>query len=167
MPVDDLISAVKNSIQQAGISVANPDRDLAVTSVYLKLHTITTAKAGGGLDFRVPFIGLKLKVGASVTRQRTHAMELTLVPEATAYETRDGEVDVILLQAIETARAVMTRAAGGDDPFTLQDSTIELSFGVSQDGTISLGIDGELTDEITHTLRVTIARPGTGSLSAR
>jgi len=163
MPVDDLITAVKNAIQQASISVANPDRDLAVTSVYLKLNTITTAKAGGGLDFRVPFIGLKLKVGTSISRQRTHAMELTLVPEATAIETRSSQVDLILLEAIETARAVMARAAGGDDPFTLRDSTVELSFGISRDGTISLGIDGELTDEVTHTLRVTIARPGPGA----
>lgn len=56
-------------------------------------------------------------------------------------------------------RAVTARVADGDDPFTLQDSAVELSFGVAQDGTISLGIDGELKDETTHTMRVTIARP--------
>lgn len=162
MPVDDLITAVKSAIQQANISVANPDRDLAVTSVYLKLNTVATAKVGGGVDFRVPFIGLKVKVGTSVTRQRTHIMELTLVPEGTVIETRGSQVDVILVEAIETVRAVMARAAEGDDPFTLQDSSTELLFGVCQDGTISLGVDGELTDETTHTLRMTIAKPRTG-----
>ena len=159
MPVDDLITAVKSAIQQANISVTNPDRDLAVTSVYLKLNTVATAKAGGGLDFRVPFIGLRVKVATSVTRQRTHMMELTLSPEDTVIQTRGSQVDAMLVEAIETVRAVMARAAAGDDPFTLRDSAMELSFGVAQDGTISLGLDGELTDEITHTLRVTIAKP--------
>ena len=84
---------------------------------------------------------------------------MTLVPEAAVIPTRDTDVEAILVDAIETVRAVMARAAEGDDPFTLRDSGVELSFGVAQDGTISLGIDGELTDEITHTLRVTIARP--------
>ncbi len=159
MPVDDLITAVKNAIQQANISVTNPGRDLAVTSVYLKLNTIATAKAGGGLDFRVPFVGLKVKVATSVAQQRTHMMELTLAPQDTVIEIRGSQVDVILVEAIETVRAVMARAAEGDDPFTLDDSAMELSFGVSRDGSISLGVDGELADEITHTLRVTIAKP--------
>ena len=65
------------------------------------------------------------------------------------------------MEAIETMRAIMTSAAEGDDPFTLLDSLVELSFGVAEDGTISLGIDTELKDEITHTMRVTIARPDT------
>jgi hypothetical protein len=163
MPVDDLISAVKNAIEQANISVANPDRDLAVTSVYLKLNTIATAKAGGGLDFRIPFIGLQVKAGASATRHRTHTMELTLVPDRTIIATRGAAIDAVLLEAIETVRTVMARATQGDDPFTLQDSAVELSFGVSQDGAISLGINGELAEETTHTLRVTIAKPGTGT----
>jgi hypothetical protein len=159
LPVDDLITAVKNTIQQANMSVTNPGRDLAVTSVCLKLNTIATDKAGGGLDFRVPFIGLAVKVGAALTRQRTHTIELTLVPEGTVIETRSGPVEVILAQAIETVRGVMARAGSGDDPFTLHDSAVELAFGVAADGSISLGFNGELHDEITHTLRLTIARP--------
>jgi hypothetical protein len=159
IPVDDLITAVKNAIQQANVSVTNPGRDLAVTSIYLKLNTVATEKAGGGLDFRVPFIGLAIKVGAAVTRQRTHTMELTLVPDGTVIETRSAPVEVVLVQAIETVRAILTRAGCGDDPFTLQDSAVELAFGVAADGSISLGFDGELHDEITNTLRLTITRP--------
>ena len=167
LPVDDLIAAVKNAIQQSNISVTNPERDLAVTSVYLKLNTVATAKVGGGLDFRLPFIGLKVKIATSVTRQRTHTMELTLAPEDTVIETRGSRVDAVLVEAIETVRAVMARAAEGDDPFTLNDSSMELSFGVSQDGSISLGVDGDLADEITHTLRVSIAKPADRPSSSR
>jgi hypothetical protein len=68
LPVDDLITAVKNATQQANMSATHPRRDLAVTSVYLKLNTIATDKIGGGLDFRIPFIGLAIKLGASFTR---------------------------------------------------------------------------------------------------
>ncbi|TVZ00325.1 hypothetical protein EAS64_37430 [Trebonia kvetii] len=97
-----------------------------------------------------------MKVGGSVTRQDTHLMELTLIPDDTpVIETRG----VVLVEAIETVRAVMARAAAGEDPFVLRDGTVELSFGVASDGSIALGVDGELKDEVTHTMRLTIARP--------
>ncbi len=115
LPVDDLVASVKNAIKQANVSVTDPDRDLAVTSVYLRLNTIATATVGGGLDFRIPFIGMKVKVGATVTRQRTHVMEMTLVPELAVPEiqTRDAAVEGALVDAIEAVRAVMSRSAEG------------------------------------------------------
>ena len=163
VPVNDLVTAVKNAIKTANVSVTDTDRDLAVTSVYLRLNTVLTVTAGGGLDFRVPFIGMKVKIGGSVTRQDTHTMEMTLIPEDSpaVIETRDVSVEDILVDAIETVRAVMAHADGGDDPFTLRDSAVELSFGVAENGTISLGIDGELKDEVTHMMRLTIGRPHT------
>jgi hypothetical protein len=160
VPADEVVAAVKNAIKLANISVTDPERDLVVTSVYLKLNTVATATAGGSLDFRVPFIGLAVKVGGSVTRQNTHVIEMTLVPEGgPVIETRDVQVEAILVEAIETVRRVMARAAAGDDPFVLHDSAVEFSFGVTSDGSISLGFDGELTDETTNTMRLTIARP--------
>jgi hypothetical protein len=162
MPVGELVGAVKNAIKTASVSVTDTGRDLAVTSVYLKLHTVATATAGGGIDFRIPFIGMKVKLSASATRQNTHAMELTLVPESgPLVETRGTPVEESLVDAIETIRSIMATAAGGDDPFILQDSAVELSFGVTTDGSVSLGIDGDLRDETTHTLRLTIGRPAT------
>ena len=161
LPVNDLIAEIKHAIKAANISVRDPGRDLAVTSVYLRLHTVATLKAGGGLDFRIPFIGMKVRIGGSVTRENTHLMEMTLIPDAApVIETRDTPVEAVLVDAIETVRAVMARAAADDDPFTLRDSAVELSFGLAADGTISLGLDGELRDEVTHTMRVTIAPPG-------
>jgi hypothetical protein len=46
------------------------------------------------------------------------------------------------------------RAAEGDDPWALTTGTVDLSFGVTETGAISLGIDGELASEITHTLHL-------------
>ena len=160
VPVDELIDAIKRAVKVAGISVTDQARDLAVTAVTLRLNTVATRSIGGGLDFRVPVIGARVTVGGAVTRQDTHLMELALIPGDTpVIETRGAPVDVVLVEAIETVRAVMARAAAGDDPFVLRDGTVELSFGVASDGTIALGIDGELKDEITQTIQLTVARP--------
>lgn len=156
VPVDQLIDVIKNTIKLTGMSNTDTDRDLRVTSVQVKLHTVAVRTVGGKLDFRVPFLGLKLKVGGSVTETDTHTMEITLIPEdlREVHEIRDGEVETVLAEAVETLRAVLTRAGQGDDPFVLKESFVELSFAVTEDGTISLGIDGELKDQITHTLKL-------------
>jgi hypothetical protein len=160
VPVGELVTVIKQAIKLANVSVTNPGRDLAVTSVRLRLHTVATRTAGGSIDFRVPVIGVRLKMGSTVTRHNSHLMEMTLVPDDSGFpETRGAAADVVLVEAIETIRAVMARAAEGDDPFTLKDSAVELEFGVAADGTISLGIDGELKDELTHTMRLTVQAP--------
>lgn len=161
VPVDELVTAVKRAIKLANVSNTDVDRDLQVASVFLKLHTIAAFTAGGGLDFRIPVLGMKLKIGGHVSRQETHILEMTLIPEesATRHEVRDSDVEATLVQAIETMRAVMVRAADGDDPFVLQDSSVELTFAVSEDGTISFGAEGDLRDEITHTMRLSLHPP--------
>src|ERR1700753_2285487 len=78
--VDDVVDAVKEAIKIAGISRTNNNRDLRVASVQLMLKTIASETAGGGVDFRIPFLGMSLKVGGSVTTQDTHTLDITLVP---------------------------------------------------------------------------------------
>jgi hypothetical protein len=164
VPVDELVAAIKRAIKLASVSVTDPGRDLSVTSVYLRLNTMATRTAGGSVDFRVPLIGMRVKIGGSIMQHNSHVMEMTLVPQDSAViETRGASVDAALVEAIQTVRAVMARAAEGDDPFTLQDGTVELAFGVTADGTISLGIDGELKDEVTHTMRITLIQHGTAA----
>ena len=161
VPVDTLISAVKDSIKQAGVSRGSQTRDLQVASVQLILEVVASKAAGGGLDFRVPFIGMKLSLGAKVTKKDTHTINITLVPpkERATRQVRGGDVEDVLVNAIATIRDVMTKAAEGDDPWLLSASTIDISFAITQSGTISLGVDGELANELTHTLRLGLA-PG-------
>jgi hypothetical protein len=52
---------------------------------------------------------------------------------------------------------VVTEAAAGDDPWVLSASTIDIRFAVTETGTISLGVDGELANEVTQTLRLGLA----------
>jgi hypothetical protein len=156
VPVDTLISVVKDSIKQAGISRTSQTRDLQVASIQLILEVVASKTAGGGLDFRVPFIGMKLSLGAKVTKKDTHTIDITLVPpeERDTRQVRGGDVEEVLVNAIATIRDVMTQAAEGDDPWVLSASTIDISFAIAQTGTISLGADGELANEVTHTLRL-------------
>ncbi len=161
VPVDALIEVVKDSIKQAGVSRTSQAKDLRVASVQLILDVIASKARGGGLDFRVPFIGMKLRVGTKLTKKDTHTIDITLVPpeHGDTRQVRSGEIEEVLVNAITTIRDVVTRAAQGDDPWVLSASTIDISFAITQTGTISLGTDGELTNELTHTLRLGLA-PG-------
>jgi hypothetical protein len=157
--IDEVVGAVKNAIKVAGISVINDDRDLQVTSIQLLLNTVATSILGGGVDFRVPFLGMKLSIGRKVTRSDTHMIDIALQPLRPdgQHEIRDGPVEGVLVEAINTIRKVMMRAVEGDDPFLLESGLVELSFAVTEDGTITLGFMGEFKEEITHTLRMALA----------
>ncbi len=159
VPVETLISVVKDSIKQAGISRATRARDLRVASVQLILHVLASKTAGGGLTFCVPFVGMKLSVGTKVTRKDTQTIDITLVPpdEPVGRQVRGGEVQDVLVNAISTIRDVMRSAAGGDDPWILSTSTVDISFAITQTGSISFGVDGELANELTHTMRLGLA----------
>jgi hypothetical protein len=166
VPVDTLISVIKESIKRAGVSRTSQTRDLEVVSVRLILEVVASKTAGGGFDFRVPFIGMKLRVGTKVTKKDTHTINITLVPpkDRDTRQVRGGEVEDVLVNAIATIRDVMTKAAQGDDPWLLSAGDIDISFAITQTGTISLGVDGELANEVTQTLRLGLA-PGPGSMA--
>lgn len=161
VPVDALIGVVKNSVKRAGVSRTSPTRDLQVSSVQLILEVVASKTAGGGMDFRVPFVGMKLSVGTKVTRKDTHTIDMTLAPpkEPATRQVRGGEVEAVLVNAIATIRKVMTTAAEGDDPWALSAGTIDISFAITRNGAITLGIEGELANEVTQTLRLGLAPP--------
>lgn len=160
VPLDSLINAVKESVRRAGVSRSSHERDLQVASVQLILDVIANDTAGGGMDFRVPFIGMQLNLGAKVTKKDTHTIDITLVPPegSTTREVRGGEdIEDALVNAITAIRRVTGGAAGGDDPWILSEGTVDISFAVTKTGTISLGVSGELSSEVTHTLRLRLA----------
>jgi hypothetical protein len=161
VPVGTLISVIKDSIKQAGVSRTSPTKDLQVASVQLILDVVASKTVGGRLDFCVPFIGMKLSLGTKVTKKDTHTIDITLVPpeKRDDRQVRSGDVEEVLVNAIATIRDVMTQAAEGDDPWVLSAGTIDIVFAITQTGTITLGVDGELANELTHTLRLELA-PG-------
>ena len=165
VPLNDLVGTIKASIKRAGVSRTSQAQDLRVASVQLVLNVVASNTVGGGLDFHVPFVGMRLSLGAKVTKKDTHAVEITLVPpgKGAAREVRGGEdVEEALVNAIEAIRAVMSQAAEGDDPWELSDSTIDISFAITRTGSISIGADGELSGELTNTLRLKLTSPADG-----
>lgn len=153
VPVQDVIAAVKVAIKEANVSTTDEGRDMRVGSVTLVLNALATRTAGGGLSFTIPFIGMQVRLGVKVTKSDTHEIEVTLVPPAkeAGYEVRES-LDETLVDAIQTVRAVVASTAGGDDPFALSDAKITLSFAITADGDISIGVDASATDEVTQTL---------------
>ena len=160
VPVPDVIDAVKRAIKAANVSVTDQGRDMRVASVGLILHAIATRSSGGGLNFCIPFIGMQIQLGAKVTTRDTHQIEISLTPPAEeefrSAEVRDGGLDDVLTEAIETIRAAVASASAGDDPFVLGGATITLSFAVTKEGSISIGVNGSLGDELTHTLTLAL-----------
>jgi hypothetical protein len=154
VPVQDVIEAVKAAIKEANVSETDEGRDLRVDSVRLVLHALATRTIGGGLTFTVPFVGMPVRFGSKVTRRDTHEIEINLAPPEIerGEEVRGASIDQALAESIETVRAVLASASTGDDPFMLNDAKITLSFAVTAEGTISIGIDGSINDEITHSL---------------
>lgn len=160
VPVPDVIDAVKRAIKAADVSATDQDRDLRVTSVGLILHTIAARSLGGGLTFHVPFIGMEVQFGARLTTSNTQQIVVNLTPpqeEVRTEEARDVDLDDVLVEAIETIRSAVASAAGGDDPFVLNDSTITIAFAVTAEGAISIGVNGSLGDELTQTLVLSLA----------
>lgn len=154
VPIQELIDTIKQAIKTANVSSTDVDRDLRVGSVRLTLNAVATRSLGGGLDFRIPFIGMAVKLGSKLTKQDTHTIEISLVPPDLKGrpELRDGDIGSVFVDAINTVRAAVASAATGDDPFTLTESSVDISFAVTAEGDISLGVDGGLTNEVTHTL---------------
>jgi hypothetical protein len=154
VPVQDVIAAVKLAIKEANVSATDQGRDLQVNSVRLILHALATRAVGGRLNFTIPFIGMPVRLGTKVTKSDTHEIEINLAPPSqdAGEQVREASLDLALVDAIETVRAVVASTSDGDDPFALNDAKITLSFAVTAEGEISIGLDGSMSDEVTHTL---------------
>lgn len=158
VPAQAVIAAVKLAIREANVSTTGEDRDLRVSSVKLVLHALAVRTAGGRLNFTVPFIGMPIRLGVKVTKSETHEIEINLTPPSPAgEEIREASLDTALADAIETVRGVVATASEGEDPFGLDHAKITLAFAVTAEGEISIGVDGSLSNEVTHTLTLGLA----------
>ena len=160
--LEDLIAAVKSAIRLAGISRVNQSRDLRIVSARLTLNATATVSTGGKLQFTIPFLGA-FGIGSSAKSQVTHVIDIGLVPVDPA-DTHEisGSVEDVLVDALVSIREVMASAAEGDDPFELEESSVELSFAVTEDGSITLGFEVGAQSEVCHKLKVTVATAASG-----
>lgn len=159
MPVDQLIAEVKDALIEAGVAGANSTAGLRVGSVRLILKVIATQTGGGRVNFHVPFIGTELSFGAKRGHHNTHDIDITLVPPDQIRSTgvRSGGFQDALVAAIGQIRQTVASAGGGESPWYLSDATVDISFGVTKEEVISVGVEGNLSSEMTNTLRLTLA----------
>jgi hypothetical protein len=159
VPVENLIADIKDALALGGLSPAD-NGNLRLVSVQLILEVVATASGKVGLDFRVPFIGTKLSMSAKRVKRDTHTVDIMLVPadRPPATPVRADNMQRALVGAIRTIREMVASAGQGDDPWDLSSGTIDISFAVTRGGIISLGIEGELENELTQILRIRLAR---------
>lgn len=158
MPVSQLIWLVKSAITRSGVSRLSATHDLRVASVQVVLDVVATKTGGGDISLRVPFINSELGMSGDLTKRDTETIDITLVPPAQAKPSpvRARDAEKALVDAIATIRDAMAAAAIGDDPWELSQSTVNLAFGVTKEGTISLGLHGERSTDVKQTLRLTL-----------
>ena len=112
VPVEALITTVKEAVKRAGVSRTSSQTDLQVESIQLVLQALASKTARGALDFRIPFIGMRLRAGTKITGQDTHTIDMTLKPpDKPTCEVRGSNVEDTLADAIVTIRTAMAHAA--------------------------------------------------------
>jgi Trypsin-co-occurring domain 2 len=170
VPVDELIAEVKNALIAAGVTSGNGAADLRVVSVRMILKVVATKAEGATVNFQVPFIGTEFRLGAKHGQHDTHTIDIALVPpspsEIQAGGFRSGGFQQTLEAAIGRVRQTVASAAGGNDPWFLSEATVDISFGVTREGVISVGIEGHLTSETTNTLQLSLAPALTAGASS-
>jgi hypothetical protein len=158
MPVSQLIWLVKSAVTVSGVSRLSKTQDLRVASVQVILEVMATKSGGGEISLRVPFTDTEVGVGGDLAKRDTQTIDIILVPPARPklHPVRGRMTEKALVDAIATIRDTMAAAATGDDPWELSESTVNISFGVTKTGTISLAAHGERSAGITQTLRLTL-----------
>jgi hypothetical protein len=158
-PVDQLIEDVKEALIQAGFSRASASPVARVASVQLVLELVATRFGGGGVKFCIPFIGTELSLKARRSSRDIHTIDITMVPpdEPAAGLVHGDSMQDALVEALESVREAVRAAAGGSDPWVLSTGTVEICFGITKEGSISIAAEGELAGEVTQTLRLTLA----------
>lgn len=161
----ELISVIMDAITRAGVD-SGPGAPVVV-SADISLQAVATHGAGGALEFRVPVIGAHLHFGAKREQRLAHTIEVSLVPDGEPrHEVRSGTVEDTLVEALEKIKKLIARAGTGEQPWRLVSGSVEVSFGVTSTGTLSLGVDASHRDETVNTLRLHLASR-TDELSAR
>ena len=75
---DTLISTIKDSIKQAGMSRTSPSADLRIKSVRLILEVVASKKSGGKLELLRPVHRDEAEARGDVTSKNTHTMDIAL-----------------------------------------------------------------------------------------
>ena len=158
--VEDVVGQVKQAIIEANLS-GGPDDDLVVTKVDLRLSVVRVR--GGGIDakWQVPVINKDVGGGWETKWTSANTVDVALTPpviagRAQALSERDIKSDIG--RSIALVRSAVRAGALGQPAFELDEATVELAFGVSNDGSITFLAKGGASKETTNILNITLAQ---------
>jgi hypothetical protein len=155
MPIEVLLSKIKYALVESGVVGPAHDVGLDLVAVDLKLKAYAERDGGLKIKFRIPFIGTDVQFGSHAGASRAHTIEMSLTPPVAAPSRAlrgQDSVEGALTDAIATIRDTMLAASAGDLPWVLSDSRVEIAFGVTRDGTFSVGVDASSKETLDQTL---------------
>ena len=155
--VEVVVQQVKQAIIQAHVS--GPDDDLVVTKVGLQLGNVSVRGAGIDAKLQIPVINKDVGGGWKTEWTSANTVDISLKPPKIAGKVHGLKEDLIsdLARAIVVIRSAVRAGASGQPSFELDEATVELAFGVSNNGSITLLAKGEAGKTTTNTLKLVLA----------
>ncbi|MEY9929675.1 hypothetical protein ABH926_004315 [Catenulispora sp. GP43] len=150
-----LVEVIKASICEVQGAEEPRPGDLIAASAALTLHAMMDTTVGGKVDLRVPVIGAHLRIGGRRARHRMHTVHVSLVPEHYGRSQHDhGAGDPELVMALRAIRDLMDATGRGGHSWTVAGGTVQVSFAVTDEGSISVGLNSDRSDEHVHSLEL-------------
>jgi hypothetical protein len=144
----EAIRSIKAAITESQPGLENAG--LEVTKVELALATALTKEVGGG--FKIKIIGVE----AHHTRADTQTLTLDLTPTKRRLEGLGPSLADELADAIVATAAAMAEAAAGEPRFDLEEASVALEVEVSNDGKVTIFVEGSGEKASTNTLTLTL-----------
>lgn len=154
-PAVSLVEIIR--IIKAAVAYVEADESIRITQMEINLKTALEDNGQGGLVVRV------LTLGYTVQDSEVQTIQLKLIPDSNDDHGDTDEkhsVEDQLIVAINTIKIGVKEAQAAEPVFQLQEATVELAFGVTEEGKIEVAKFGRSRKgSVTHTIKLTISRP--------
>jgi hypothetical protein len=153
--IRNLVEVIKASICEVQGAEEPRHGELVVSAAELNLHVMMDTTVGGKVEVRVPVIGARLRIGGRRIRHRMHTVHVMLVPEHYGRARHDhGPGDDELVSALHAVKDLMDPTSAGGHSWSVAGGTVQVSFAVTEEGSISVGLNSDHSDEHVHSLQL-------------
>jgi hypothetical protein len=135
--LDQLLAEVKRAIAASNASLLKAG--VQISAVELTAVLSATEKAGAGFSLG-QLLPIDVNVEGEAERSRSHSITIGFTPRQAPFEVE--RVSGQLSSGITEILAVVTNAATGDVPMSLNEAKLELVFGVTSAGEIKFIVGG-------------------------
>lgn len=147
----DFIREIKAALQKVQRSLDS--EALSIKKLELELKTTVTKIVGGGFSIKI------IDLEAHHQREDEQTLTIALVPAADGVDLMAG-VSEELTEAILAIAVAAKEAADTEPKFALDEATISIAVGMTNDGKVKVFVEGSGSRENTHTATLTLKRQG-------